>query len=282
MTTGKAEYIAGIVLMLLFPLSVFLLDVFAFSLAIVIIFVLVVFTLPVGIGLFIWGFQKRRETFELERKTTKPTGTAAPNPTSRGGPSEAVAVVVVCVIIFAGLSILLFADTGSGGCCPLSKSPSLGMAAGASTSTACGTTPGALYIESVAITSTSSTITTNMLGLKVVPTVGGLPVKNVAPPASESPCPTTGGFYVSLNNSAGTAVACWAGVIVTGAPVWSSPTSGVCTNPNGGPLGSPITIMGGQTFVVYMYGSTYPGVPPMAGAYSLQPYGVNFGGSVEL
>jgi hypothetical protein len=118
--------------------------------------------------------------------------------------------------------------------------------------------------------------------LKVVPTAGGLPVTNVAPPASGSPCPATGGFYVSLNNSAGAALACWAGVMVTGAPVWSSPTSGSCTSPNGGPLGSPVTIMGGQTFVVYMYGSTYPGVPPMAGAYTLQPYGVDFGGSVEL
>jgi hypothetical protein len=139
----------------------------------------------------------------------------------------------------------------------------------------CGTTPGALFFEPVTLTPITGTITTNMLGLRVIPTAGGEAVKNVAPPASGSPCPANGGFYASLNNSAGTAVACWAGVLVGGSPAWSSPTSGICANPNGAPLGSPITLTGSDTLGVYMYGSVYPGVPPMAGDFTLDAYGIN-------
>ena len=187
-----------------------------------------------------------------------------------------ITVAVVCIVILAGtvLSIwyLSYRPCCTEGSPPLVIQFSKG---GVPSSTACGTTAGALYQEAVPVTSTTGTITTNTLGLKMIPTAGGSAVTNVAPPSSGSPCPATGGFYVALNNSAGTIVACWTGVVVSGDPVWSSPTSGACANPNGAPLGSPITISAGDTLGAYMYGSTYPGVPPMAGAFSLQPYGTN-------
>jgi len=166
---------------------------------------------------------------------------------------------------------------------PAPDCPMLGMVGGTASTTACGTTPNALYIESVTMSSPSSMITTNTLGLRVIPDEGGLPVPNVASPASNSSCPTTGGFYVGLNDPAGNAVACWTNGSVSGSIVWVSPTSGACSNQNGEPLQSPITLSSGQTLVVCMYGKNV--VPPMAGAYTMQAYGINgasVSGSVDL
>jgi hypothetical protein len=140
-----------------------------------------------------------------------------------------------------------------------------------------------MYYEGVPVSTSSSSLTTNTLGLKVIPSAGGPPVVDVAPPAKNSPCPTTGGFYVGLYDSAGNAVACWTNVSVGGSIVWVSPTSGVCSNPNGEPLQSPIILSSGQSLVVYMYGKNV--VPPMAGAYTMQAYGINgasVSGSVDL
>jgi hypothetical protein len=191
-------------------------------------------------------------------------------------------ILVICVVVIAVLlAYLENANTrpaeGCGECGPP------GWVGGLPSSTSCGTTADALYFESVSVTSTSTDFTTNTVGLKVIPTAGGLSVPNVEPPASGSPCPTRGGFYVALESSSGQSVACWTNVSVGGSLVWSSPTSGVCANPNGAALGSPITIDGGMSLIVYMYGAGV--VPPMGGAYTMQAYGINgatVAGEVDL
>jgi len=187
-----------------------------------------------------------------------------------------VLVIVIALVAYILLLLLVIPSTPVDGS---SKPATIGMAGGVPATMACGTTAGALYYESVSITSTSGTITTSTFGLKVVPTAGGYAVKNAVPPSSGSPCPTSGGFYVSLANAAGTAVGCWSG----GTGSWSTPTGGTCGNQAGSTLSSPVAIAGGQTFVVYMYGSSL--VPPMAGAYTMQVYGIGgatVSGSVDL
>jgi hypothetical protein len=187
-------------------------------------------------------------------------------------------------VVISVLSAALYFVSFSGMCCaPPPRPPSiLGMTGGVPTTVACGSTVGALYKESVSITNSSSTFTTDTLGLKVVPTGGGSTVPDVAPPASGSPCPASGGYYVALEDPNGSEVACWTGVSAGGAPVWSSPYSYTCINPNGAVLGSPIAISEGQSLIVFMYGRY---VPPMGGTYTLQAYGLSYvdiSGSVDL
>jgi hypothetical protein len=173
-------------------------------------------------------------------------------------------VIILVIVAVAAWLILNNVIYGSGPCgntqCPV------GWVGGVPTRTACGTTAGALYFESVSITSTPVTMTTNTLGLKVIPTAGGTSIPNVAPPAGGSPCPTSGGFYIVLERSYGAVLACW-----TGGTIWTSPIAGTCPSAVGAALASPITIVGGQSLVVYMYGASV--VPPMADAYTLQTFG---------
>jgi len=192
-------------------------------------------------------------------------------------------VVAVFVVVIIVVVVVRYIDSMSNQGSSSGHLSVIGMAGGNVTTVACGTTAGALYKESVSIPSLTVTVATNEFGLKVLPTLGGSSVALVEPPASGSACPTSGGFYVALANSAGTVIACESGPLVNGSAVWSSPTSDACANPVGAVLGSPITISIGQTFVVYMYGTGV--VPPMAGAYTMQVYGIGgtiVSGSVDL
>jgi hypothetical protein len=193
-------------------------------------------------------------------------------------------VVLIVVLVFSSFPILAWFLSFGGNRCCVARPASLGMAGSVPTSTACGTTAGALYFESVQVTGTSATITTNTLGLKVAPTSGEVAVTNLAPPASGSPCPTSGGFYVTLINAAAAIVACWTGVVASGSPVWSAPSGSPAACPSTNPTTAVpvVTITSGQSFVVYMYGSY---VPPMAGTYTMVAFGLNgasVSGSVDL
>jgi len=179
-----------------------------------------------------------------------------------------IAIVIVIFIVLIPVSIVLYDDNSGYYACCSGPPLALGMVPSIPANTTCGTTAGALYYESVSISSTSGSITTNTLGLKVVPTQGGSVVANVPPPTRGSLCPTTGGFYIALVSPTGVEVACW-----TGGSVWTSPTAGVCAIPIGNVLGSPITLSRGQTLTVYMYGTGL--VPPMEGAYALQAFGTD-------
>jgi hypothetical protein len=185
---------------------------------------------------------------------------------------KAIVLVVILIMVIATLWVILSYVLVSCYGCGIGPRPlSIGMAGGTPTTMACGTTANALYKESVSVTSTSGVITTNTLGLKVVPTAGGPNVANVAPPSSGSACPTTGGFYVALSDSGGTTIACLTGVVVGGSPVWSAPSGNSATCPSTNPITavSSITINGGQTLVVYIYGEGNP-----VGAFSMQAYGL--------
>ena len=210
-------------------------------------------------------------------------------------PAKKDRALLIVVVALAMVSILViweaaqageFCSTGpvsycpsGGGCTGEYRTPfSIGLAGSVPSNATCGTTSRALYFESVSITATSWTVTTNMFGVKVLPTAGGAAVTNVVPPSSGSACPANGGFYVTLVDAEGAVLACW-----SGGSVWTSPISGICANPKGASLGSPVTISGGQTLVVYMYGTGV--VPPMAGAYTMQVYGQGcsiVSGSVDL
>jgi hypothetical protein len=190
------------------------------------------------------------------------------------------AIVLLMALSFYGLAIYTqgLPCYGCGG-----KPATLFLAGASPTTTVCGTTVSALYVESVSITSTYSTITTNMLGLKILPEAGGPVVPNVAPPAGGLACPASGGFYVALESTAGSVMACWSNGTASKAYAWSSPISGTCATPVGAILSSAITISGGERFVVCMYGSGV--VPPMAGAYMMQAYGLGgttVSGQVDL
>jgi hypothetical protein len=142
----------------------------------------------------------------------------------------------------------------------------------------CGTAPGALYLENVSISSVSGSVSTNRVGLKIFPDSGGMPLANVDPPISTSPCPSSGGYYISLSSESGTVMACWSG----GSGAWTSPTGSplACATPVGSNLSSAATLNGGQTLTVYMYGEGNP-----AGAYQMQAYGINgatVSGAVDL
>jgi hypothetical protein len=189
-----------------------------------------------------------------------------------------VLAVIVVVGVVAYIALVIIASRNAVCDCG-SRPTSIGMVGGVPTTAACGITTNALYTETVSVTSTWNTVTTSNLGLKIVPTDGGVAVNNVAPPASSSACPTSGGYYVSLENSADTVVACWSGGLIA----WSYPTSGACSNSVGAILSSAVTLQGGDSLVVYMYGTNV--VPPMAGAYTMEAFGLSsstVSGSVDL
>jgi hypothetical protein len=191
----------------------------------------------------------------------------------RAGRKVVITYVIAIILIAGSIALIAYViDPSNYYSCPDSGCPpngNIGMAASIPEKTACGTTVGALYIESVPITSVSSSyVTTSTLGLKIMPVSGGTAVVNVAPPANNSVCPSSGGFYASLQDEQGNVLACW-----SGGQEWSSPTHGACSNTAGPSIGSPITFASGQEFVVSMYGSGV--VPPMAGAYTMYAYGIN-------
>jgi flagellin-like protein len=194
-------------------------------------------------------------------------------------------LVAITVVLAAVLYVLVSGYLGSTG----AKPSSLGMAGGLATTTTCGTTAGALYFESVSITSTSSTITTTTLGLKIIPAAGGLAFGNGNTIAAASACPAAGGYFVGLVSAAGTTLACWVGQTVASSPVWSTLSGSSCvttTTAAATTLGTAQTITGGETLVVYMYGTSNSNtVPPMSGAYTMQAYGLSgatVSGSVDL
>jgi flagellin-like protein len=197
-------------------------------------------------------------------------------------------LVAITVVLAAVLYVLVSGYLGSTG----SKPTTVGMVGGISATKPC--TAGTLYHESISITSTSGSVTTNTLGLKVVPTAGGLNVPNVAAGVSGATCPATatGGWYAALMSASGNAVACYTNGGGSGTPTWSQVPSALTVG--GYPcVGTPITsapspavvVGGGQTLIVYMFGGTSNYVPPMAGSFTMQSYGLGgttVSGSVDL
>jgi hypothetical protein len=187
------------------------------------------------------------------------------------------AVVVIAVVLGAGLLIVIVSDRG---CCGvMGPTPSsLGMIGGTPTTAACGMSTDTVYDESVSITSTSgSTITTNTLGLKILPMTGGPGLTRSTPGAwtasGDGACPTAG-WWVELTNSAGSPLAWYQSACSQGL-CWSA-------TQNGTSVISAATISQGQHLIVYMIGQS-PADP--AGAYVMQSIGLENGevsGSVDL
>ena len=178
-------------------------------------------------------------------------------------------LVAITVVLAAVLYVLVSGYLGSTG----AKPASIGMASSVPTSATCstltapslaGTGATVVYYESLSITSTSSTVTTNTAGFKVIPTTGGIPATQGTVTAT-SAC-TAGVWYMVLESATGAAVGCYTSAL---AGAWATPVGGACGSTATTALSPAVPFSGGQTLIVYMV-STNP-----AGAYSLQVYGIN-------
>jgi hypothetical protein len=245
----------------------------------VLLIALGVFVLGLGMAIFAAYARPGRSPQTTPSKGTVPpiARTALGGGTSHG---KVMIVWMLVLLVFSAPWLTLEAESGLSGSCTgdCGLPITIGMVGGIPAPTTCGATASAMYHEGVSITSTSGSVSTNTFGLKVIPIEGGSDVPNVAPPVNGSACPTSGGFFVVLESAAGLVVACW-----TGGQAWSSPASDACPTLVGASLGVPVALTGGMTAVVYMYGASV--VPPMAGAYTMQAYGLGgatVSGSVDL
>jgi len=186
-------------------------------------------------------------------------------------------VTIIVVISLATLALIYSNSNQSTTCNGCITISTVGMAGSIPSSAECGSDAGLVHYESISVTSTSSTVTTSTLGLKVIPTSGGIAVTISTPGAWTSAgggaCPTSG-WWAELVSPAGSSMA-WFQSACQSAPCWSASSGGTTAT-------SAVALTGGQTIVVFITGQT-PANP--AGAFTMQAYGLGgstVSGSVDL
>jgi hypothetical protein len=197
------------------------------------------------------------------------------------------AAVLILTMLLGGA--VFFMGYGQGSACPgNARCPCSGgclissvqLIGSAPVGVTCNSTGGEVYSEQMSITGTTNTVTTETLGLKIIPTYGGLAVNVSTPGAwtagSAGECPTNG-WWGELVSAGGSPLA-WYQSSCSDAysePCWSA-------NQDGTSAVAGVTISGGQFLMVYMIGQ-HPADPN--GNYTMQAYGLGgdtVSGSVDL
>jgi hypothetical protein len=137
---------------------------------------------------------------------------------------------------------------------------SIGLAKAYPNVGSCVGSPSNYYFESVSVVSTSNTVTTLVVGLKMSPTAGGVPVPLIVPGAGGA-CPATAGWYATLNTAGGSVLAYWT---LGGNGIWTSTPTGTVAPSHA------VAFAQGQSITFYLYNEG----TAISGAFEVQAFGL--------